>query len=301
MAQVDKTYDSLQKLVGDVCNKLKENTRTSHLQMRNSLRHVKTGLSNRLGKVTSHKHIVTRVTAVSTSPALIHMIQALTDRVNSLDLSTDLQGHVWVKPMSSVECYQEVVRRVEGDLLMLKQQKTDSELVAQPPVLVFHDNCGINIRLTNGNRTAEKIKLSTILDGGVVSRDPMLANVLYEVTVDAGTGRYNALFLGVTRISPACFTVTQWPIVVDDSVIVGPSLVSYQQKFVPTSLGEGLKKLKVGSRVGVLVTSSNDLHIYINGQDQGVVAMNVTQPWFAVFAIGSSYSKVTALPTSRNT
>ncbi|PVD22043.1 hypothetical protein C0Q70_17846 [Pomacea canaliculata] len=127
MAQVDKTYDSLQKLVGDVCNKLKENTRKSHLQMRNSLRHVKTGLSNRLGKVTSHKHIVTRVTAVSTSPALIHMTQALTDRVNSLDLSADLQGEVWVKPLSSVECCQEVVRRVEGDLLMLKQQKTDSE------------------------------------------------------------------------------------------------------------------------------------------------------------------------------
>ncbi|XP_025114393.1 E3 ubiquitin-protein ligase TRIM33-like isoform X2 [Pomacea canaliculata] len=233
MARVDKTCDRLLKLVKDFRKNLKENTRTSHLQIRNSLRDVKTDLSIRLGKVTSHKHIVTRAVAVSPRPALIHMTQALTDRVNSLDLSTDLQGEVWVKPLSSVECCQEDVRRIEDDLLLLKQK---TELT--PPVLVFHDNCGTNIRLTNGNRTAEKIEPQAFGNGVVVSRDPMLANVLYEVRVDAATGRYNELELGVTKISPAHLTVTQWPTDFQDSVIIGPGQLFYYQTCVSLHVSE---------------------------------------------------------------
>ncbi|PVD22045.1 hypothetical protein C0Q70_17848 [Pomacea canaliculata] len=131
MAQVDKVCDRLHKLVEDVFNKLKDKCRKKHLKIRKSLCDVKTGLSNRLGKVTSHKHIVTRAVAVSPRPALIHVTQALTDRVNSLDLSTDLQGEVWAKPLSSVECCQEVVRRIQDELLMLKQM-TESEVKFYP-------------------------------------------------------------------------------------------------------------------------------------------------------------------------
>ncbi|PVD22028.1 hypothetical protein C0Q70_17831 [Pomacea canaliculata] len=128
MAQVDKACDRLQGMVEDVRNKLKDKTRISHLQIRNSLRDVKTTLSNRLGKVTSHKHIVTRAAAVSPRPALIHMTQALTDRINSLDLSANLQGEVVVKPLSSVECLEEAVRVIEQEILILKQEKTESEV-----------------------------------------------------------------------------------------------------------------------------------------------------------------------------
>ncbi|PVD22042.1 hypothetical protein C0Q70_17845 [Pomacea canaliculata] len=132
MAQVDKTCDRLHKLVEDVCNTLKDKCRKQHLKIRKSLCDVKTALSNCFGKVTSHKHIVTRAVAVSPRPALIHMTQALTDRVNSLDLSTDLQGEVWVKPLSSVECCQEVVRVIQDELLMLTQEKTESKVKFYP-------------------------------------------------------------------------------------------------------------------------------------------------------------------------
>ncbi|PVD22053.1 hypothetical protein C0Q70_17856 [Pomacea canaliculata] len=124
MAQVDKTCDRLQKLVEDFRMRLMEKTRTSHLQIRNTLRDVKTALSNRVGKVTSHKHIVMRTTAVSPRPALIHMTQALTDRVNSLDLSFDLKQVVWEKPFSSAEWSQEVVGRIKDELLKLEELKT---------------------------------------------------------------------------------------------------------------------------------------------------------------------------------
>ncbi|PVD22026.1 hypothetical protein C0Q70_17829 [Pomacea canaliculata] len=128
MAQMDKTCDRLHKLVEDVCSKLKQKTRTSHLQIRNSLRDVKTDLSNRLGKVTSHKHIVTRAVEVSPRPALIHMTQALTDRVNSLDLSADVNVELLMKPLSSEKHFEEVAGRLERELLMLEQQKTESKV-----------------------------------------------------------------------------------------------------------------------------------------------------------------------------
>ncbi|XP_025114372.1 E3 ubiquitin-protein ligase TRIM33-like isoform X2 [Pomacea canaliculata] len=321
MAQVDKTCDRLHKLVEDFRDKVKDKTRVSHLQIRNSLRDVKTALSNRVGKVTSHKLIVTRAVAVSPRPALIHMTQALTDRVNSLDLSADLKQVVWEIPLSSAEWSQEVVGRIKNELLKLehlrtkfkkkssfsscsfKVEKTDKQIKfdPQPPVFVFHDNCGKNIRLTNGNRTAEKIELNTIGDWVVVSRDPMLANVLYEVRVDAVTDGYTELALGVTTISPAGLTVTTWSTDLQDSVIIMPGWVLYQQKHMAIPLTKELGRLKVGSRVGVLVTSCNDLHLYINGQDQGVAAKIATQPWFAVFSISSSVVKVTALRTSWRT
>ncbi|XP_025114370.1 E3 ubiquitin/ISG15 ligase TRIM25-like isoform X2 [Pomacea canaliculata] len=354
MSQVDKICECLQTLVEDFRMRLMEKTRTSHLQIRNSLRDVKTNFSNRLGKVTSHRHIVTRATAVSPRPAVIHMTQALTDRVNSLDLSSHFED-VWVKPLLSAKWCLEVVARIEQELLRLEQLKTEtktylpsssqqlneamkagqssfsscsfkvektdkqikpylpsdsskkkkfvkkSQLNPQPPVLVFHDNCGTNIRLTNGNRTAERTELNTIDDGVVVSRDPMLANVLYEVRVDAGSSVYNYLSLGVTRISPARLTVTLWSTDLQDSAIIMPCWVYHQGESAPLPLASELRRLEVGSRVGVLVTSSNDLHLYINGQDQGVAAHNVTQPWFAVFDIGSLVTKVTALPTSFRT
>ncbi|PVD22032.1 hypothetical protein C0Q70_17835 [Pomacea canaliculata] len=127
MAQVDKTCDRLHKLVEDVRNKLKDKSRTSHLNIRNLLRDAKTDLSNRLGKVTSHKPIVTRAVAVSPRPVLILMSMDLRTRVNSLDISADVNADCWEKPLSSVECCQEVVRRIEDDLLMLVQPKMETE------------------------------------------------------------------------------------------------------------------------------------------------------------------------------
>lgn len=55
------------------------------------------------------------------------------------------------------------------------------QLMTPPSVLVFHENCGTNIRLTICNTSAKKINPEHIGDGVVVSRDVMVANVLYEV------------------------------------------------------------------------------------------------------------------------
>ncbi|XP_025114374.1 uncharacterized protein LOC112576266 [Pomacea canaliculata] len=357
MAQVDKTCDRLQKLVEDFRKNLKEKTRTSHLKIRNSLRDVKTDLSNRLGKVTSHKHIVTRAVAVSPRPALIHMTQALTDRVNSLDLNANLEGEVWEKPLSSAEYCQEVAGRIEKDLMMLAPQTTKTQNVtptmqhtsfpqrfsrpdqvqprttslsdssfkkwyaankmpvsrwgmmlndsrkkrgrrfqfgAKRPFLVFHENCCSNIRLTNCNTGAEKINpTNTFNDGMVVSREAMETNYLYEVIVDAVSSKDNRVFVGVTSIPPAWLNMTKYSGHLYD-VMIYPRVVYQEGEYVSNTLGQCLKKLQVGSRVGVMVDSSNGLHLYVNGQDKGIVSNFVKQPCFALFGIWYKVTQVTA-------
>ncbi|XP_025114414.1 E3 ubiquitin-protein ligase TRIM33-like isoform X2 [Pomacea canaliculata] len=299
MAQVDKTCDRLQKLVEDVRKKLKDKNHTSHLKIRNSLCAVKTDLSNRLGKVTSHKQIVTRAVAVSPRPALIHMRQPLTDRVNSLEISSDVNVELLMKPLSSEKHFEKVVGGVERELLKLEQQKTESKLTTPPSVLVFHENCGTNIRLTICNTTAKKINPEHIGDGVVVSRDVMVANVLYEVAVDEVLAEDGSLSLGVITNPHPGLVVTMFITGLKDSVIIEPDCVFHQKSSVMSTIGEGLKRLQVGSRVGVLVDTSNDLHLFVDGQDRGVAAKDVKQPCFAVFDMYGTVNKVTALPPSR--
>ena len=52
-------------------------------------------------------------------------------------------------------------------------------LTVQKVSLSFHDNCG-KIRLTNNHQTAQKTSPDGE-DGMVMSRDPMLTDMLYQV------------------------------------------------------------------------------------------------------------------------
>ena len=53
-------------------------------------------------------------------------------------------------------------------------------LTDQKVSLTFHDNCGKKIRLTNNHQTAQRTS-SDREDGIVMSRDPMLTDMLYQV------------------------------------------------------------------------------------------------------------------------
>ena len=50
--------------------------------------------------------------------------------------------------------------------------------------LRFHDNCGKQIKLSNNHQTAQRTSPSAMFssDGMVISRDPMLTDMLYQVS-----------------------------------------------------------------------------------------------------------------------
>ena len=57
-------------------------------------------------------------------------------------------------------------------------------------------------------------------------------------------------------------------------------------------MGQKLDDLPQGSRVGVRVDRQASLHLFIDGQHQGVAAHNVKQPCFALFDLCFPSTKV---------
>ncbi|XP_025080974.1 E3 ubiquitin-protein ligase Midline-1-like [Pomacea canaliculata] len=133
MALVDKTCDSLQKMVDECRKQLKRLISDSLSQFIKSLCDVKSELDKRLGKVTSHKHLVTRATTVRPCPALIQAAQTLTDRVNSLDLSADLEAEPWVNPSPEItKHFDDVGKQLTADLHTMELQLAEFEAIHAP-------------------------------------------------------------------------------------------------------------------------------------------------------------------------
>ena len=59
-----------------------------------------------------------------------------------------------------------------------------------------------------------------------------------------------------------------------------------------TKVGRKLRDLPRDSRVGVLIDDSRSLHLYINGQDQGVAASHLRQSCFTFFDVYGPYRQV---------
>ncbi|PVD36815.1 hypothetical protein C0Q70_03805 [Pomacea canaliculata] len=123
MALVDKTCDRLQKMVEECRKQVKKLISDSVSKLKKSLCDVKIELEKRLGKVTSHKHLVTRATTVRPRPALIHAAQTLTDRVNSLDLSDELEADAWVNTSPEiVKCCDDVMKEIGDELKSINRE-----------------------------------------------------------------------------------------------------------------------------------------------------------------------------------
>lgn len=61
---------------------------------------------------------------------------------------------------------------------------------------------------------------------------------------------------------------------------------------VRENYGSDLTTLNCGNLVGVLVDSEGNLHLYVNGHDQGVAARDIPQPCFAVFDLYGQCTQV---------
>ncbi|XP_025113441.1 tripartite motif-containing protein 3-like [Pomacea canaliculata] len=127
MAQVDKTCERLRKLVDDFRDKLKENICTSHRKIWNSSHDLREELSARLGRVVSHKQIVSRAKAVAPTAAVIQARNLLTKRVNSLKLSADLEEKAWATSLTSARGCEDVAMWIEEGLQTLTQQISKPE------------------------------------------------------------------------------------------------------------------------------------------------------------------------------
>ncbi|XP_076455337.1 E3 ubiquitin-protein ligase TRIM56-like isoform X2 [Babylonia areolata] len=63
-----------------------------------------------------------------------------------------------------------------------------------------------------------------------------------------------------------------------------------------SNLGAPLENVDVGSRVGLLLDSRRDVHLYLDGRDLGVFASAIPEPCFFLMDLIGRWKKVTTLP-----
>ncbi|KAL8617692.1 hypothetical protein ACOMHN_039640 [Nucella lapillus] len=127
-------------------------------------------------------------------------------------------------------------------------------------------------------------KSVTTLDyAAVVHIEEELARISEE-TVDAINSIYSYTCVGVVTCSPDTFHIPDCALLSDS-----PSVL-YVTQGVGRAFGQKLDKewpaleeIAEGSRVGLVLDSSRSLHLYVNGQDQGVITSGLPHPCYFMF------------------
>ncbi|XP_070205309.1 neuralized-like protein 4 [Littorina saxatilis] len=161
----------------------------------------------------------------------------------------------------------------------------------------FHTNHGTNIVLSNDGLTAERVGGHDY--GIVVADQPMVPDVLYEIRIDKRDPQF--MFL---RYMP-CGVVLTDP---DHLRLPGTAYRGWGREAVVISgavynrghteknnLNDATLNLWKGTRVGVMVTTKAELHLWVNGSDRGVIATTVPTPCFAFFELRHRYKRVSIL------
>ncbi|KAK7088416.1 hypothetical protein V1264_022340 [Littorina saxatilis] len=130
--------------------------------------------------------------------------------------------------------------------------------------------------------------------GIVVADQPMVPGVLYEIQLDKVVKGCNGhLSCGVVLTDPdrlrlpdtACIELGSEAVVIRDAV--------YNRGHrKDNNLNDATLDLSEGTRVGVMVTTKAELHLWVNGSDRGVIATTVPTPCFAFFNLHWGYKKV---------
>nr|KAG5686485.1 hypothetical protein BaRGS_018737 [Batillaria attramentaria] len=181
MADIDAACDRLESSVRTCRRRLKELAKAADADMKAEVHDGKAALLERRGKMTSHRRLAERVKRTTPPSSVGEMTRTLQTRVTGLDYSPILPpGSKWVT-LKKLVMEAQAIQRIEKELDTLGSLLVEpAKLLAQPLEIRFHPNCGKNIVLSDDRQTAERVKGN--YDGVVISADPMVINILYEVS-----------------------------------------------------------------------------------------------------------------------
>lgn len=141
----------------------------------------------------------------------------------------------------------------------------------QPQIYpLSRDVCGKNVRLTDDGLMATRV--GSYNQAIVVTLQPLAVNKLFQIKVKSLDEKWkSSLSIGITaiplsqlRLPVNCLKMSNlsWTIH-DDSVYKNGRKIKH-------NYGTGLDSIHVGQRVGLLIDESRNVHMYIDGMDQGV-------------------------------
>ncbi|XP_060809527.1 neuralized-like protein 4 isoform X1 [Amyelois transitella] len=158
-------------------------------------------------------------------------------------------------------------------------------LVAQDR-LRFHPRCGILVKLSNYNKSAERARpLDDYNNGVVMTHRPLYDCELFEIRIDKLVDKWSgSIEVGVTTHNPATIRFPSTMTNMDSGTI----MMSGCKVLVNghgTCLEYGnfnLDELREGDTVGMMRKEDGKLHYFINGIDQGIASENVDQQVWGV-------------------
>ncbi|KAK7091656.1 E3 ubiquitin-protein ligase TRIM71-like [Littorina saxatilis] len=265
----------------------------------------KTYLSQRKGQLTTHKRVVERVQDARSPDTVTNMTPKLKKRVVNLDPGLALMTGANLKFCSRLTFMidPKAVIIIEDGLSKLGQitdVPVDVTVENQEIEFRFHDNHGGNIVLSRNQQTAKRA--SGIKEGIVLSSDPMVTNMLYEVRiVDIDDSkRTDYTMFGVLLGSPADVTLPETSEDCHSALVVSSNCVYIQANLELTKKFGALNDVREGSRVGVALDAQRNLHVFMDGKDLGTVPMTTpgshSGKYYALFDLGFRTPQVRALP-----
>ncbi|XP_070205383.1 uncharacterized protein [Littorina saxatilis] len=299
VAEIDWTCDQLENSVKECRRRLKRMTLDAKAKVKDTVLDVKVTLLDHRGRLTSHRRVADRTTRGATNKVMCDVTRALRNRVKDILVTCGQLSVNW-KSVSTVTLTIDAaaVARIEKELSALGQVKVKPVSISTRQHLDwrFRTNHGKNIVLSNDGLTAEIVKDYT--NGIVVADQPMVPDVLYEIQLGTVVYRlHDYLPCGVVLTDPDHLRLpdTAYSGWGSEAVVISHAVYNRGHK-ENNNLNDATLGLSEGTRVGVMVTTKAELHLWVNGSDRGVIATTVPTPCFAFFDLYYWNNKASVLP-----
>ncbi|XP_039997243.1 neuralized-like protein 4 isoform X1 [Xiphias gladius] len=163
--------------------------------------------------------------------------------------------------------------------------------------LLFHEKCGILIKLSNNNKTAERRRpLDEFNNGVVMTNRPLRHNEMFEIRIDKLVDKWSgSIEIGVTTHNPnnLDYPATMTNLRSGTIMMSGCGILTNGKGTRREYCEFSLDELQEGDHIGLMRKASGALHFYINGIDQGVAAAQTPGVVYGVVDLYGMAVKVT--------
>lgn len=191
-----------------------------------------------------------------------------------------------------------VYPRGSRDIFIPMTSEGACALVAQDR-LRFHPRCGILVKLSCNNKTAERARpLDDYNNGVVMTHRPLYDNELFEIRIDRLVDKWSgSIEVGVTTHNPATIRFPSTMTNMDSgTIMMSGCKVLINGHGTCVEYGNfNLDELREGDTVGMMRKGNGKLHYFINGIDQGVAADKVEQQVWGVVDLYGMTIKVSVV------
>ncbi|XP_068700240.1 neuralized-like protein 4 isoform X2 [Montipora foliosa] len=163
----------------------------------------------------------------------------------------------------------------------------------------FHSCCGKNIRLANKNMTA--VRSHGFSHALVFSAKSLEDDEIFEIIIDKVTGNEwsGSLAVGITTNTIPLPTVPSSVLELRDGMwLMTGSCIMKDAVIVKENYGHCLDRLQPKTKIGVQRQRDGTFHVFVNGEDQGVAAMDIPQNVYAVVDVYGMTEVVSISSTS---